>query len=49
MWGRAVPYQAFRSHAERRRGSQATYLAAEMTDAVLNYLDERGRPRRPRP
>lgn len=26
----------------RRRGSQATYLAAEMTDAVLNYLDERG-------
>ena len=26
----------------RRRGSQATYLATEMTDAVLNYLDERG-------
>jgi recombination protein RecA len=26
----------------RRRGSQATYLAAEMADAVLNYLDERG-------
>ncbi|MDQ2636158.1 MAG: intein-containing recombinase RecA, partial [Actinomycetota bacterium] len=26
----------------RRRGSQATYLAEEMTDAVLNYLDERG-------
>jgi recombination protein RecA len=26
----------------RRRGSQATYLAVEMTDAVLNYLDERG-------
>ncbi|MFC3777910.1 intein-containing recombinase RecA [Mycolicibacterium holsaticum] len=26
----------------RRRGSQATYLAAEMTDAVLNYLEERG-------
>jgi recombination protein RecA len=25
----------------RRRGSQ-TYLAVEMTDAVLNYLDERG-------
>ncbi|WP_326547079.1 intein-containing recombinase RecA [Mycolicibacterium sp. ND9-15] len=25
-----------------RRGSQATYLASEMTDAVLNYLDERG-------
>lgn len=25
-----------------RRGSQATYLAAEITDAVLNYLDERG-------
>jgi recombination protein RecA len=26
----------------RRRGSQATYLATEVTDAVLNYLDERG-------
>ena len=26
----------------RRRGSQATYLSAEMADAVLNYLDERG-------
>jgi len=26
----------------RRRGSQATYLAAEMAAAVLNYLDERG-------
>ena len=26
----------------RRRGSQATYLAAEMANAVLNYLDERG-------
>ena len=26
----------------RRRGSQATYLAVELTDAVLNYLDERG-------
>ena len=26
----------------RRRGSQATYLPAEMADAVLNYLDERG-------
>ena len=26
----------------RRRGSQATYLAAEVADAVLNYLDERG-------
>ena len=26
----------------RRRGSQATYLAAEMAYAVLNYLDERG-------
>ncbi|MGH6915077.1 MAG: intein-containing recombinase RecA, partial [Geminicoccales bacterium] len=26
----------------RRRGSQATYLAAEMVNAVLNYLDERG-------
>jgi recombination protein RecA len=26
----------------RRRGSQATYLAAEIADAVLNYLDERG-------
>jgi recombination protein RecA len=26
----------------RRRGSQATYLAAEVADAVLNYLDEHG-------
>jgi recombination protein RecA len=26
----------------RRRGSQATYLAAEVAGAVLNYLDERG-------
>ena len=26
----------------RRRGSQATYLSAEMAEAVLNYLDERG-------
>jgi recombination protein RecA len=26
----------------RRRGSQATYLAAEMANAVLNYLDKRG-------
>ena len=26
----------------RRRGSQATYLSAEVADAVLNYLDERG-------
>jgi recombination protein RecA len=26
----------------RRRGSQGTYLAAEMVDAILNYLDERG-------
>lgn len=26
----------------RRRGSQAAYLAAETTDAVLNYLEERG-------
>ena len=26
----------------RRRGSQATYLAAEVADSVLNYLDERG-------
>jgi recombination protein RecA len=26
----------------RRRGSQATYLAAEIANAVLNYLDERG-------
>jgi recombination protein RecA len=25
----------------RRRGSQATYLAAEVANAVLNYLDER--------
>lgn len=45
MWGaarcRAYPGDS-RSHAGRRRGSQATYLAAEMTDAVLNYLDERG-------
>ena len=26
----------------RRHGSQATYLSSEITDAVLNYLDERG-------
>jgi recombination protein RecA len=26
----------------RRRGSQAMYLSSEITDAVLNYLDERG-------
>lgn len=26
----------------RRRGSQAIYLATEMTNAVLNYLEERG-------
>ncbi len=26
----------------RRCGSQATYLSSEITDAVLNYLDERG-------
>jgi recombination protein RecA len=45
MWGprgialtRAIPEAA----QGRRRGSQATYLAEEMTDAVLNYLDERG-------
>jgi recombination protein RecA len=45
MWGprgialtQAIP-DAMRG---RRRGSQATYLAAEMADAVLNYLDERG-------
>ncbi len=45
MWGprgialiQAIP-EAMRG---RRRGSQATYLAAEMADAVLNYLDERG-------
>jgi recombination protein RecA len=45
MWGprgtaliQAIP-EAMRG---RRRGSQATYLATEMTDAVLNYLDERG-------
>jgi recombination protein RecA len=45
MWGprgialtRAIP-DAMQG---RRRGSQATYLAAEMADAVLNYLDERG-------
>ncbi len=42
MWGRAVrAYQAIpRSHAGRRRTSDIS--AAEMTDAVLNYLDERG-------
>ena len=45
MWGprgialvQAIP-EAMRG---RRRGSQATYLAAEMADAVLNYLDQRG-------
>ena len=46
MWGprgsaltQAIPEAMQR----RRRGSQATYLAAEMADAVLeNYLDERG-------
>jgi protein RecA len=45
MWGprgvaliEAIP-EAMRG---RRRGSQATYLAAEVADAVLNYLDERG-------
>jgi recombination protein RecA len=45
MWGprgialtRAIP-EAMQGP---RRGSQAMYLAAEMTDAVLNYLDERG-------
>src|SRR4051794_9877403 len=45
MWGprgialtRAIPEAA----QGRRRGSQATYLAEEMADAVLNYLDERG-------
>jgi recombination protein RecA len=26
----------------RRRGSQATYLSAEVANSVLNYLDERG-------
>ncbi|WP_343601315.1 intein-containing recombinase RecA [Mycobacterium sp.] len=45
MWGprgstliQAIP-EAMRG---RRRGSQATYLAAEVADAVLNYLAERG-------
>ena len=45
MWGprgialtQAIP-EAMRG---QRRGSQATYLAAEMAEAVLNYLDERG-------
>jgi recombination protein RecA len=45
MWGprgialvRAIP-EAMQG---RRRGSQATYLSAEVTEAVLNYLDERG-------
>jgi recombination protein RecA len=45
MWGprgialtRAIP-EAMQG---RRRGSQATYLAAEIANAVLNYLDERG-------
>jgi recombination protein RecA len=45
MWGprgmaltKAIP-EAMRG---RRRGSQATYLAAEVADAVLNYLEERG-------
>jgi recombination protein RecA len=45
MWGprgvalvKAIP-EAMQG---RRRGSQATYLAAEMADAVLNYLDECG-------
>jgi recombination protein RecA len=44
MWGprgialiRAIP-----EAMQGRRGSQAAYLAAEMTDAVLNYLNERG-------
>ena len=45
MWGprgialiQAIP-EAMRG---RRRGSQAIYLAAEVADAVLNYLNERG-------
>jgi recombination protein RecA len=45
MWGprgsalmRSIP-GAMRG---RRRGSQATYLAAEVAGAVLSYLDERG-------
>ncbi len=45
MWGprgkaltKAIP-QAMQG---RRRGSQATYLSAEITGAVLNYLGERG-------
>ncbi|MCX2932216.1 intein-containing recombinase RecA [Mycobacterium sp. CVI_P3] len=45
MWGprgialaEAIP-EAMRG---RRRGSQATYLSAEVADAVLNYLGERG-------
>lgn len=45
MWGPrgAALIQAIPEATQgRRRGSQATYLAAEMTDAVLNYLDERG-------
>ncbi len=38
----AALIQAIPNHTEEaRRGSQATYLY-EMTDAVLNYLDERG-------
>ncbi|UUO00578.1 intein-containing recombinase RecA [Mycolicibacterium novocastrense] len=45
MWGpRGVALVQAMPEAMRgpRRGSQAVYLAAEMTDAVLNYLDERG-------
>jgi RecA/RadA recombinase len=42
-FGDSAPISAIpEATQERRRGSQATYLAAEMTGAVLNYLDERG-------
>jgi recombination protein RecA len=45
MWGPrgAALVQAIPEAMQgRRRGSQATYLAAEVASAVLNYLDERG-------
>ena len=45
MWGprgKALMETIPEAMLGRRRGSQATYLAAEAADAVLNYLDERG-------
>jgi recombination protein RecA len=45
MWGprgKALMEAMPEAMQGRRRGSQATYLPAEVADAVLNYLDERG-------